>query len=170
MPPETEIELNPVDFITVGTVGPKGRRVFHMQAGYSDRIITLTLEKEQTRALGEAIKELLDDLKERYPEGDEGTVNLANFNMNLRDPIEPLFRIAQIGLGYDEVSNRIVIVAEDFPLRSDDDESTEDAQPRVARFWGTRAQFRALSQYANQLVTKGRADPKKNGRLIYYWT
>ena len=31
--PQTEIELNPVDFITSGTIGPKGQRIFHLQAG-----------------------------------------------------------------------------------------------------------------------------------------
>jgi hypothetical protein len=38
------------------------------------------------------------------------------------------------------------------------------------RFWGTRDQFRTMSKYAMQLVKKGRADPKGNGRVIYYWT
>ena len=55
--PDTEIELNPIDFLTVGTVGPKGRRSFHIQGGNARQIVTLTLEKEQTQALGEAIAE-----------------------------------------------------------------------------------------------------------------
>ena len=169
MPPETEIELNPVDFLTVGTVGPKGRRVFHLQAGRGSQVVTLTLEKEQTRALGEAIMELLDDLKERFPDGAENTIRLANWNMDLRDPIEPLFRIAQIGLGYDENNNMVVIVAQELVIVRED-EDPELAQPGVVRFWGSRAQFRALSIYAQQIVTKGRADPKSNGRIIYYWT
>ena len=59
-----EIELNPVDFITIGTVGPKGRRLFHLQAGRNSQLVSLTVEKEQTRALSEAITELLDDLAE----------------------------------------------------------------------------------------------------------
>ena len=165
----TEVELNPIDFITVGTVGPKGKRMFHLQAGRQSQIVTLTMEKEQCKALGEAIKELLDDLQKRFPEGYEGDVNLNSMNMELRDPVEPLFRIAQIGLGFDETTQRIVIVAQELvPL--DDDQDPDLVNPGVARFWGTREQFRALSLRAGQLVTQGRVDPKSNGRLIYYWT
>ncbi len=66
MPPN-EIELDPVDFVTIGTVGPKGRRLFHLQAGQGSQIVTLILEKEQARALSEAIIEMLTDLTQKYP-------------------------------------------------------------------------------------------------------
>lgn len=164
-----EIELNPIDFITVGTVGPKGRRIFHLQAGSGDQLVTLTLEKEQARALGEAVTELLNDLNERQPDPSGENVNISLLNMNLRDPIEPMFRIAQIGLGYDDVRNMVVIVSQELPL-SDDTQDVETRQPRIARFWGERRHFRALSQHADKIVNKGRADPKSNGRVIYYWT
>jgi uncharacterized repeat protein (TIGR03847 family) len=100
-----EIMLDPVDFLTVGTVGPKGRRIFYLQGGNSDQLITLTVEKQQAQALAEAILEMLDALKERYPDASEVDVNLSRWDMSLRDPIEPLFRVAQMGLGYDEDRN-----------------------------------------------------------------
>ena len=166
-----EYELNPVDFITFGTVGPKGRRVFHLQAAHGDTLITLTLEKQQTKALGDAITELLDDLADRFPESAEGIVNLSEWQMELRDPIEPIFRIEQIGLGYDESQNLIVIVAQELVIPGEDDILIgSQQQPRIARLWGSREQFRALSMYASKLVDRGRADPKSNGRIIYYWT
>jgi uncharacterized repeat protein (TIGR03847 family) len=166
---DIDIELNPVDFITVGTVGPKGRRTFHLQAGQGRQTVTLTLEKEQTRALGEAIGELLNDLKERFPADSEGDVNIDTWSMELRDPVDPLFRIAQIGLGYDEMRNMIVIVAQEL-LFVEEGEDPDLLQPQIVRLWGRRDQFRALSLYAAKIVTKGRADPASNGRLIYYWT
>lgn len=165
----TEIELNPIDFITVGTVGPKGRRVFYLQAGRTSRVVSLTLEKEQARALGDAIKELLDDLNERYPDAQEKPVNLADLNLELRDPIEPEFRIAQIGLGYDEVRNQVVIVVQEMVVLEEEDDP-DLVNPGVARFWGTREQFRALSLWIAKVIEKGRANPKTNGRVIYYWT
>lgn len=174
---QNDIELNPVDFVTFGTVGPKGKRVFYLQGGRGNEVITLTLEKQQTKALGDAITELLDDLKTRYPIGAEGRIKLEEWNMDLRDPIEPLFRIAQIGLGYDENQNRVVIVAQELVIPEEDEDAptdpllaAEERQPRLVRLWGTRGQFRALSMYADKVVEKGRADPKSNGRLIYYWT
>lgn len=166
----TEIELNPVDFITVGTVGPKGKRVFHIQAGRDNQIVTMTLEKEQARALSEAISELLDDLGERFPEGAEGYVDLADFDMELQDPISSIFRIAQIGLGHDEVRDMIVIVAQEMTSINEDDEDSIIEEPGVVRLWGTRRQFRALSSHTLAIVKKGRANPRSNGRLTYYWT
>lgn len=166
---DTEIELNPIEFITVGTVGPKGKRVFHLQAGDDRQVVTLTLEKQQTKALGEAVAELLNDLVERYPQGAEGDVNVSLWNMDLRDPIEPLFRIAQIGLGFDDVQGRVVIVAQELLMDDEDELGLGEPQPRIVRMWGSREQFRALALYAAKLVEKGRADPKQNGRLIYYW-
>jgi uncharacterized repeat protein (TIGR03847 family) len=168
--PNTEIELNPVDFVTVGTVGPKGRRLFHLQAGMGNQLVTLILEKEQSRALAEAIDEMLDDLKDKYPEQPEGEVNLARWNMDLRDPLEPLFRISQMGLGYDEERNMVLLVAQELFVAEEENLDPSALEPRVVRMWATREQMRALSNHAKQVIKQGRADPKSNGHLIYYWT
>jgi uncharacterized repeat protein (TIGR03847 family) len=169
-----EIELDPIDFLTVGTVGPKGRRVFHLQAAQNNQLFTLTLEKEQIQALGEALAELVDDLQERFPTGSNPNIRLSDFDMNMRDPIDPLFRVAQIGLGYDERRDRVVLVLQELVVAPSGEDAQgfrqEQVQPRVARFWGSRDQFRALSLQAKKIVKKGRVDPKTNGRLIYYWT
>jgi uncharacterized repeat protein (TIGR03847 family) len=165
-----EIELNPVDFITVGTVGPKGRRVFHLQAGHGAQIVCLTIEKEQARALGEAVGELLDDLLQQH--GDtlsNDAVNLASLNMDLREPIEPQFRVAQMGLGYDKDRDLIVLVAQEL-IAPEEGQDPDLIQPGVVRFWGTRQQMRALSIHTMEVVRQGRADPRSNGRLLYYWT
>lgn len=179
-----EIELNPVDFITVGTVGPKGKRVFHLQAGKSDDVVTLTIEKEQAFALSEAIRELLEDLDKRYPQQRTQFVRAVTTTMELREPIEPKFRVAQMGLGYDEDQDMVVLVAQELisaarqPLdaeaESDDDleelESDEGPEPGIVRMWCSRDQMRALSQQSMNIVQSGRPDPKLNGRLVYYWT
>jgi uncharacterized repeat protein (TIGR03847 family) len=165
-----EIELNPVDFITVGTVGPKGRRLFHIQAGKGGQIVTLTVEKEQARALGEALTELLDDLiRQRGSALSPDTVDMTSMNMELREPIEPEFRVAQMGLGYNEDEDMIVLVAQELAV-TEEGQDPDLARPSVARFWGSRPQMRALAAYALEVVRQGRADPKSNGRLLYYWT
>ncbi|MDX2162812.1 MAG: DUF3090 family protein [bacterium] len=186
--PNIEIELNPVDFITIGTVGPKGQRIFHLQAGKEDEIVTLTIEKEQAHALSEAIKDLLDDLDKRFPEKGSPVQPVPSVSMDLRDPIEPKFRVAQMGLGYDEERDMIVLVAQELvaSLRAaalDDDEDDEDDErdpfgletdsgdePGIVRMWCSREQMRGLSQHSMDTVQSGRPDPKLNGRLVYYWT
>lgn len=165
-----EIELNPVDFITVGTVGPKGRRIFHLQAGQSGKIVSLTVEKEQARALAEAITDMLADLRGRRSNADaEPPVDMNRMNMDLREPIDPEFRVAQMGLGYDEDRDMIILVARELVVASEDqDPETLDAG--VARFWASRRQMEALARHASDVVKQGRVDPQSNGRLLYYWT
>jgi uncharacterized repeat protein (TIGR03847 family) len=161
-----EMELNPVDFLTVGTVGPRGQRVFYIQAAQDDELVTLTVEKMQVQALAEAVTELLDELKERYGTDEpEADIDFRQWDFELRDPIVPQFRVAQIGLGYDEPADRVVLVTQE--LVTGDDELEE---PGVVRFWGSRELMRALAAYADRVVERGRPDPKKNGRIHYYWT
>jgi uncharacterized repeat protein (TIGR03847 family) len=168
MPP-TEIELDPVDFVTVGTVGPKGRRLFHLQAGKNDHLITLTIEKEQARALAEAIGEMLNALNDKFPDLPKEETILARLDMSLRDPLEAMFRVAQMGLGYDEIRDMVVLVAQEL-VAVEEDEEEPSREPQVIRLWATREQMRALSDHTLTIVKQGRADPKSNGHLIYYWT
>lgn len=167
--PNIEIELNPIDFITVGTIGPKGQRVFHLQAAKGTELVSLIIEKEQAWALSEAIRELLQDLDRRYPPTSPFETPLPRYSMDLRDPVEPLFRVAQMGLGYDEDRNLVVLVAQELVVIQDDVEP-ESVQPGIVRMWCSRSQMRVLSDHATNTVQSGRPDPRQNGRLVYYWT
>ncbi|MBC8171645.1 MAG: DUF3090 family protein [Anaerolineae bacterium] len=184
--PNIEIELNAVDFVTIGTIGPKGQRTFYLQAGQENRLVSMIIEKEQSWALSEALRELIDDLDKRY--AGETTADLNILDMELREPIEPVFRVAQMGLGYDEDRDRVVLVAQELVPQAegeddDDDEDDDDIiddllpggdddkdKPGVVRMWCSREQMRALSLHSMETVKSGRADPRQNGRLIYYWT
>ncbi len=105
------IELNPVDFVTIGTIGPKGQRTFHLQAGQDHRIVSFTIEKEQAHALSSAISELLADIDER--DNSQTEANFSELDMDLREPIEPLFRIAQMGLAYEAHNNQVILIAQE---------------------------------------------------------
>ncbi len=163
--PNLEIELNPIDFITIGTIGPKGQRVFYLQAGQGGKIVSMIIEKEQSWALGEAIREMMDDLDNRTE--DRNPSELPPRDMDLREPIEPVFRISQLGLGYDEDQDKIVLVAQE--MVTTDVEVDENTEPGIVRIWCSRKQIRALSDHAMDTVRSGRADPKQNGSLVYYW-
>lgn len=163
----TELDWNPIDFITIGTVGPKGKRTFYLQAGRSGRLVTFVIEKEQAWALSEAIGEFIDDLDERYD--DETAVDLMDMDMELREPIQPIFRISQMGLAYNEEEQMIILIAQEYTPQTDDDIEEED-EAGVVRMWCTRRQMRALSLQALDAVNSGRPNPKQNGRIIYYWT
>jgi uncharacterized repeat protein (TIGR03847 family) len=171
--PGTEIELNPVDFITVGTIGPRGQRIFHLQGGQGKRLVSMVIEKEQARALSEAIREMLDDLEKREEDPvSSASVDLTSTDMDLREPIEPVFRVAQMGLGYDETKDLVVLMAQELVVRGDEGEepSEEEIEPSIVRLWCSREQMKLLSEYTIEVVQAGRADPKQNGRMTYYWT
>ncbi|MFC1959221.1 DUF3090 family protein [Chloroflexota bacterium] len=161
-----EWELNPVDFLTVGTVGPRGKRVFYIQGAKDDELVSLIVEKMQVNALAEAIDDLFVEIGQQHSDLTEETIDLEAFNFELRDPIQPEFRVAQIGLGYDEASDMVIIVTQELLT----DEQLETAEPRVVRFWGDRRLLTALAIYAGTVVERGRPDPQKNGRIHYYWT
>lgn len=135
-------DLPSVDVVTVGTVGPPGRRVFYLQARWADRLVTLKLEKQQVAALSTAVLELLADLP---PPGALPT------DLDLVPPVEPEWQVGTMALGaYDEVTDRAMLVAEE--AITDDDEIPGD----VARFGLSRAQLAALAQRGQELVTAGR--------------
>ncbi len=187
------IELNPVDFVTVGTIGPKGNRTFHLQAGKDNRIISFTIEKEQAQALSAAITEMLDDILDAKDDR-KTDVDFSRMDMDLREPIEPLFRIAQMGLAYDANSDKVILVAQELSPQADEEAPDDDeldtlddyeeaeaksafnlfqassSEPQIVRMWCTREQMRALSLQAMDTVKSGRPDAKQNGRIIFYWT
>jgi uncharacterized repeat protein (TIGR03847 family) len=149
--------------------------VFYLQAGLDAQIVSLLIEKEQSWALSEAINELIDDLDERFSQTTEPDASIVD--MELREPIEPIFRVSQMGLGYDDDQDKVVLVAQELVASSDDDDDEqigrlegEQEQPGIVRIWCTREQMRTLSKHAMEMVKAGRADPKQNGRLVYYWT
>jgi uncharacterized repeat protein (TIGR03847 family) len=158
----TVLELNPVDFITIGTIGPKGRRVFHLQAGHEGRVVSFTIEKEQAWALGEAIGEFIEALDKRLDVSTE--VAMAGLDMDLREPIQPMFRIAQLALSYEEATGQVILIAEEFL-----GEERVDEEPTTVRMYCSREQIYALSIQAIDTVEQGRPNPRQNGRILYYW-
>ncbi len=142
-------DLNPVTHITVGTVGPPGRRVFYLQASQGTTLVTLKIEKEQAYHLAAALDRLLEELTQKYP----GILEEESVyhDTELQHPLEPEFVVGQMGLGYDEEQNLLILVAYQLPS---DPEAPEDIA--IARFWATPGQMRALSERAKEEVAAGR--------------
>lgn len=144
---ETNIlyDLNPVTHLTMGAVGQPGKRTFYLQGRQGMTIVTLTSEKEQIGALTKGIDELL----ERLGTGSK-TVQLNALEMELSEPIEPLFRIGQLGLGYDAEQQMMVLVAYELP------ETETPELVNVVRFWATADQMKKLARHAAGVVAAGR--------------
>lgn len=136
------IELRRADFITIDTIGPPGQRTFYLQVAEGDILITLIIEKEHAAALVVAIGSLLAKLGER---GDD----TEQVGPDLIQPVEPLFRVGKLGLGYEQVEDKLVIVAEELAAEG------EEPGMRV-RIWASRVQMAALARKAAIAVASGR--------------
>jgi uncharacterized repeat protein (TIGR03847 family) len=128
------MDFNPVSRITIGTVGPPGQRIFLLQASQGTSTI-----------------ELLEGLNEKYPRPHSRLDEPLSSDLMLREPLEPSFVIGQIGLGYDQHQDLVVLVVQEIQL-----EEEEAQELDAVRFWATRGQMKALSEHTLGVVEQGR--------------
>lgn len=148
--PEFRYDFDPVDRITAGAIGPPGQRTFYLQARRNRDLISLVVEKEQVRALAEAIEQLLENLSERNPLLTTSEDAIGFTDMSLEEPIEETFRVGQLGLGYDEARDTLVIIAQELGSGGEDEELD------VVRLTMTREQAKALAHEGAEAVARGR--------------
>ena len=148
--PHAVYDLNPVDRITAGAVGEPGNRVFYIQARKGRRLVTLICEKQQLAVLTYAIDQLLLRLAGDDAEAVADPDPALEGKMELELPLTPAFRAGQLSLGYDDLTGRVVIVAEELV------EEGQEAKPSIGRFWATPAQVRAFSIRGQEVVAAGR--------------
>lgn len=144
-----QIELNPVSHITVGTIGPAGKRVFYLQGSRGSTIISLIIEKQQAAVLANSLESFLAELEAKYPLRTRAAEESVWSDMRLKEPVEDLFRVGNMGLGYNEDGDQIVLVS--YELVED-----EEADPNVVSFWASRAQIKSLIKHTREIVASGR--------------
>jgi len=149
--PRTEIELKPCDVLTTDAIGKPGKRVFYLQGSQAQRVVTLLVEKVQVQTLALGVEQFLAEIAKRYPDllPDEG--EYREEVMRILPPVDPLFRVGDLGLAYDSDEDLVVLVAREAVA-----EGGETEAGGVVRFWCTRAQIRALSQWALAVASRGR--------------
>lgn len=139
MKPSFEFEAP--DHFTAGAIGEPGKRVFYLQSREAGTLVTLKAEKGQVGALAEYLAALLTKL----PTADEPPADRA-----LLEPIEALWAVGVIAVGYHDARRRIVIVAKELV----EEDSTD--QPAAASFHVTHAQAAAFVERARELMRAGR--------------
>lgn len=133
------VEMDPVDRITVGTIGPLGKRTFLLQARQGGRVFTVKMEKAQVAALVEYLGKLVSQ---------GGRPGELPEEMELEDPQEPEWTVGTVGISYDESTDRFLLVIEEA--------APEDAQGDSARLGASREQVAALAIRGTVLVEAGR--------------
>lgn len=152
-------DVYPVSRITAGAVGAMGRRTFVLQAFFGPEPFSWVIEKDQAMALSKAIPELLDDVRNEFPELDEPLV-AASPNLTLAEPLQPLFRVGSLGVAYDRLHDLVVFTlvdADKFESAGEEDlMDDEDQQPPEHQIYTTRGQAKLLGEQAAKAVVAGR--------------
>jgi len=149
--PGVEYDLNPVSRITTGAIGPPGQRVFYLQGQDAATRVTLVVEKIQIQSLAAGLEQFLQELSQQFPDLPEASAEFQESEMELELPVDPAFRVGQLGLGFDRDSDRVIVVAHELVPEGQDPD-----QAAVARFWCTRSQLRVLGRWGVELAGRGR--------------
>src|SRR6266536_5187636 len=110
------IELDPVERITTGAVGPAGQRVFYLQGRKGDQLVTLLVEKQQVQLLAASVVEILSRVGKETGQGPPEEL------MGLDEPLNPEWRAGRLSIGYQEERDLLMLEAEEL-LPEDDEEA-----------------------------------------------
>jgi uncharacterized repeat protein (TIGR03847 family) len=176
------IELDPVDRITAGAVGPPGERVFYLQGRRGDQLVTVLVEKQQVQLLSSSVVEILARIGKETGQGPSEDL------MSLDEPLIPEWRAGRISIGYHDERDLLMLEAEELLPEEEQDEDEEgtgpeertepppedapvegpprapqpegpDSEAREAqriRFWATREQMLSLARHGAAVCAAGR--------------
>lgn len=151
--PRIDLDLKPVSHVTVDAIGQPGQRVFYMQGWKEDQpqAVSVILEKIQVQSLALGTEQLLAEVAKRNPGLPEADARYDEDKMHIHPPVEPLFRAGDVGLGYDEASDLVVVQVREIVMEGDDPDAAA-----VVRFWCTRSQARRMALWGAEVAGRGR--------------
>jgi uncharacterized repeat protein (TIGR03847 family) len=159
----TEIDLQPVTHLTTDALGQPGKRVFYLQGWQGERTITLIVEKIQIQSLAVGLEQFLAEILEKFPGLEEASADYDEEKMHIHPPVDPLFRVGELGLGYDAENDQVVLVTRELIPESQEPSETgeiggtgEASEGSVVRFWCTRSQIRAMCHWGMEVASRGR--------------
>lgn len=151
--PRIEIDLNPVINITTDAIGQPGQRVFYVQGRTIDQTVTVIVEKVQIQTLALGVDDFLAEIQQRYAELTPHSTEYDEAEMHIEPPVDPLFRVGELGLAYDAEQDMAVLVMREIQ-NSDTEVNAEEAN--VVRFWCTRSQLYAMGRWGLEVSGRGR--------------
>lgn len=152
------MELGPVDRITTDAIGEPGRRTFFIQARRGPDLVTVIVEKQQVQLLAQSILEILAGIGRETEEGP------PEEEMALEEPLDPLWRVGRLTIGYDEGRDLFQLELEE--LVEEDLEAGFPEEPERIVLWATRGQMLALSRRSATVAARGRATCRFCGNPI----
>jgi uncharacterized repeat protein (TIGR03847 family) len=152
MPEENVHELRPVEHITADAVGAPGNRIFYIQGWTDESSISLIVDKFQLQTLAVAVEQFLADLDGKLKNLPPASADYDVDKMRIKPPVEPLFKVGQVGLGYDSSDDLVALELRE--LIQEDQKDLPGQQ--VVRYWCSRSQMRALINWGLEVIRHGR--------------
>jgi uncharacterized repeat protein (TIGR03847 family) len=146
------MDVNPVVHITTDAIGQPGQRVFYIQALTADNTVTVIVEKVQIQTLALGVEDFLSEVAQRYPDLAPVTPDYDETRMHIEPPVDPLFRVGELGLAYDADLDMAVLVVRE--IVNAETQTQDDVS--VVRFWCTRAQLSAMGRWGLEVSGRGR--------------
>ena len=143
-------EFEDVDAFTTGAIGQPGDRTFYLQARHGRQRVAVKCEKQQVNAIVQHLERVLKDLPPPENKPVAGALELAL-------PVEQVFVLGPIGLGYDRNSDRLIVQLEEVAAFDEDGDEVEGRDGHI-RLYVTRAQAASFCEHANKIVAAGRPD------------
>ncbi len=138
-----ELDLEPVDQITVGVEGEPGQRTFYLEASKGAQSCTLVIEKAQVVELGtHLLAAMPDQLSEPAPAPARGPLG------------SPGWRVGTIQISLDEPGGACTLVMEE--LSGVEGEPEAEPDPRRVRLVVSLGQMRGLADRCLFVVEGGR--------------
>jgi uncharacterized repeat protein (TIGR03847 family) len=116
------IELDPVERITAGAVGPPGERVFYLQGRKGDQLVSLLVEKQQVQLLAASVLEILSRVGKETGQGP------PEEEMELDEPIVAEWRAGRLTISYAEERDLLLLEAEELVGEPDDEEGEDQEE------------------------------------------
>lgn len=135
--------------VTVGALGPPGKRVFYLQVRQDNRVVSLKLEKQQVLLLAGGLSEVLADLA-------APTAAPSEAELQLEEPVEAEWTVGTMQLGYDADADRVVLVARELEPDAGEGEKTPEPGSGQARVLLTREQAAGMIEHGKRLLARGR--------------
>lgn len=143
-------EFDEVDKFTVGTQGRPGARTFLLQIRADGTRLAVKCEKQQAAAISQYLDKVLADL----PPAEDRPIQGA---MELSEPIDPVFVLGQIGLGYDRSNDRVLLQLDEVGELDEEGEVVDENRGHI-RIYITRGQAAAFTKHAGQVIESGRPE------------
>ena len=149
---ENDITFDPVDHITTDAIGTPGKRVFYLQAWKGERTLSLLIEKFQIQSMAAGVEQFLGELAERFPDLPPASAEYNENNMRIHPPVDPLFRVGELGLSYDAENDMVGLIIREMLSGAKQPEEASTVRLRNgfvqsdgAQAWSQTCETRAVS-------------------------